>query len=70
MYPQTMFWAKIRKISFFFLMKFFIFYNFKNLCILHGHVFVMTLPTQSGKRLMGRQNMEIEYNITFVTYIT
>ena len=24
-------------------MKIFIFYNFKNLCILHGHVFVMGL---------------------------
>ena len=24
-----------------FLMKIFIFYNFKNLCILHGHVFIM-----------------------------
>ena len=26
-----------------FLMKIFIFYNFKNLCILHGHVFVMNI---------------------------
>ena len=40
MYPQSMFRAKIRKISDFFLLKIFIFDNFKNLCILHGHVFV------------------------------
>ena len=40
-YPQSMFWAKIRKISKFFSGKFFIFYNFKNLFILHGHVFVI-----------------------------
>ena len=33
--------AKIRKISIFFLLKIFVFCNFKNLCILHGLVFVM-----------------------------
>ena len=36
-YPQSVFWVKIRKIS----EKFSFFYNFKNLCILHGHVFVI-----------------------------
>ena len=41
MYPQSMFWSKNKKNSKFFLLKIFIFYNFKNFCILHGHVFVM-----------------------------
>ena len=47
MYPQSMFSAKIRKISkistenFSFFFSFF-FLQLKNLCILHGHVFVMT----------------------------
>ena len=41
MYPQSMFLAKIRKLSNFFLLKIFILYNLKILCILHGHVFVM-----------------------------
>ena len=36
------FGAKIRKYHFFFLMKFSFFYSRKNLCILHGHVFVMS----------------------------
>ena len=40
MYPQYMFGAKIRKIS---KMKIFIFYIFRNHCILHGQVFVMIL---------------------------
>ena len=38
MYPQSKLSTKIRKISKHFYLKF---YNFKNLCILHGHVFVM-----------------------------
>ena len=38
MYSQSMFGAKKKKI-----LKIFIFYNFKNLCILHGRVFVMPL---------------------------
>ena len=41
MYPQSMFWAKIRKISKFISWKFSIFKAKKNLCLLHGHVFVM-----------------------------
>ena len=40
-YPQSMFGAKIRKISFFSTENFH-FYNFKNLCILHGYVFIMS----------------------------
>ena len=40
MHPQSMFGAKIKKYQFF-LLKIFIFYNFKNLCIWHGHVFIM-----------------------------
>ena len=40
-HPQSMSRAKIRKNIENFLLKFFIFYNFKNLCILHGQVFVM-----------------------------
>ena len=43
MYPQSMFCAKIRKILKKFLLKIFIFYNFKNPCIPHGHVFVMSV---------------------------
>ena len=39
-YLQSMFWAKIRKISKFFSRNF-QFYRWKNLCILHGHVFVI-----------------------------
>ena len=42
MYPQSMFWSKNKKnVNFFFLLKIFIFYYFKNFCILHGRVFVM-----------------------------
>ena len=40
MYPQCMFRAKILKMSFF-LVKFSIFAGEKNLCIMHGHAFVM-----------------------------
>ena len=47
MYPQSMFWAKIRKISIFFLMKFSIFATEKNY-ILHGKDFVMDAVTISG----------------------
>ena len=45
MNPQSMFLAKIRKKkkSKNLLLKIFIFYNFENLCILHGHVFVMNV---------------------------
>ena len=45
MYSQSMFLAKIRKIlkHFYCQMKIFNFYNFKNRCILHGHVFVMII---------------------------
>ena len=38
--PKSLFCAKIRKISIKFYSKFSIFYT-KNLCILHGYVFVM-----------------------------
>ena len=41
LYPQSMFCAKIRKISTISYRKFSFFYNLKNLCILHGHDFVM-----------------------------
>ena len=40
-YPQSMFWSKNKKNVKIFLLKIFIFHNFKSLCILHGHVFVM-----------------------------
>ena len=49
MYPQSMFGAKIRKLSFFSLLKIFI---FKNLCILHGHVFIMHAPLFSDMVLV------------------
>ena len=39
--------SKYKKNSKTFLMKIFISYNFKNLCILHGHVFVMTLSANT-----------------------
>ena len=41
MYPQSMFWSKNKKNIKFLLMKFSIFTGEKNLCILHGQVFVM-----------------------------
>ena len=41
MYPQSMFWAKIRKNIKIFPMKSLIFTDEKNFCILHGQVFVM-----------------------------
>ena len=40
-YPQSMFCSKNKKNIKFFQLNFFIFYNFKYLFILHGHVFVM-----------------------------
>ena len=40
-HPQSMFLRKKKKNIKIFLPKIFIFYNFKNLCILHGQVFVM-----------------------------
>ena len=44
--PKHILWvlyvlSKIKKNIKKFILKIFIFYNFKNLCILHGHVFVM-----------------------------
>ena len=42
-YLQSMFWSKNKKNSIFFLLKIFIFNNFQNLCILHGHVFVFVM---------------------------
>ena len=42
-YPQSMLWAKLRKISIFFLLKLFIFYNLGNICSSDAHVFVMKL---------------------------
>ena len=42
MYPQSMFWAKIRKTSHFFICKIIFFTAMKNCSILHGDVFVMT----------------------------
>ena len=39
-YPQGMFSAKIRKLSFFYI-KIFIFTVVKYRCILHGHIFIM-----------------------------
>ena len=41
MFLQSMFWAKIRKISSFFLLKIINFYNLRKICILHGRVFIM-----------------------------
>ena len=40
-YPQSIFWSKNKKNNKNFLLKIFNFYHLKNLCILHGHVFVM-----------------------------
>ena len=54
MYPQSMFGAKIRTISKFFALKIFIFYNFKNFYILHGHVFIMNVLELSAPRIKTR----------------
>ena len=52
MYTQSMFWAKIRKNIDIFLLKIFIFYNFKNLYIIHGHVFVMSSKCASHQKMV------------------
>ena len=57
-YPQSMFWAKIRKISSVLrLVKFFNFYNRKNLCILHGQVFIMQCSSTSRSSSTARTNL-------------
>ena len=48
-YPQSMFWSKNKKNIKLFLMKFSIFTGEKNLCILHGRVFVMFHNCKSEK---------------------
>ena len=40
-YPQSMFWPKIRKVSNFFQLMIFNFYNLGKICISHGPVFEM-----------------------------
>ena len=47
MYPQSMFGARIKKNIKTFLQKIFMFYNLKNLCILHWQVFRMFLQYQN-----------------------
>ena len=41
-YPQSMFWSKNKK-NIIFSTEIIHFYNLKNLCILHGYVFIMFL---------------------------
>ena len=50
MYPQSMFWRKNKKNINIFLLKFSIFTAEKNLCILHGHVFVMKVIVVAEQR--------------------
>ena len=45
MYTQSMFWAKIRKIS-----KFSFFTTQKKFCILHGQVFIMSIPGERNQQ--------------------
>ena len=42
--PTIYGWSTTKKNIKYFLLKIFIFHNFKNICILHGHVFVMIGP--------------------------
>ena len=70
MYPQSMFKAKIRKLSSsFFHLKIFNFTAVKNRCILHGHVFVMILAgyEDNYKSLDGinfRQNSTVDFGVS------
>ena len=48
-YQQSMFWSKNKKNIKIFLMKFSIFIGEKNLCILHGHVFIMSVQTKMAR---------------------
>ena len=54
-YPQSMFWSKNKKNIRNFLMKIFLFYNLKNLCILHGHVFIIISVMHVHTCTMSRQ---------------
>ena len=67
-YPQSMLWAKIRKIIIFFYLKIFNFTAVKNRCILHGHVIVMILAgyEDNYKSLDGfkfRQNSTADFGV-------
>ena len=46
-YPQSMFWSKNKKNIKNFLVNFSIFTVEKNICILHGHVFVMQFESST-----------------------
>ena len=50
MYRQSMFWAKIRKNIKAILLKISIFYTLGKTCILHWHVFVMSILTWRKSR--------------------
>ena len=53
-YPQSMFLSKNKKnIKHFLLENFYFFYGYKNLCILHGRVFVM-LKAETKKVQVGK----------------
>ena len=56
-YPQSMFWSKNKKNIYKKknLLKIFIFYKFKNHCILHGQVFVM-FQDPKPKKYAGYKN--------------
>ena len=59
-YPQSVFRAKIRKNIDIFQLKIFSFYNLKNLCVLHGHVFVMhTLVGSMLKLIVIKQKASL-----------
>ena len=47
----------------FFLLKIFIFYNFKNLCKLHGRVFVMSLKSQVPKPAYLNSFLHMNVNV-------
>ena len=57
-YPLSMFRAKKKKNMKNFLLKIFNFYNLKNLCILHGHVFEMFLAIRI-----------VQYNLYFMLFL-
>ena len=60
-YPQSMFWAKIRKISKKNSAEKFKFLKLKNLCLLHGQVFVMSW-TQCYLSVRNVTKMRIQLN--------
>ena len=59
-YPHSMFRPKIRKISKFFLWNFQFLQVKKNLCILHGHVFVMRYRSRHKQQASHTFSIELQ----------